>query len=64
MRQDAAPVDTLHLHDLSRRVEALADARRLRNAEAARLYGEGMPASELARIMGVSPRAVYQMLDH
>jgi transposase len=44
--------------------EQLVAYRRLRNAEAARLYGEGMPASELARIMGVSVRAVYQMLDH
>lgn len=60
--QRTALVAALH-HYLTVAQNETAKARAARNREVVLAYDDGVPASQLADIMGMSPRGLYKILD-
>lgn len=60
--QRTALVAALH-HYLTVAEDETAKARAARNREVVAAYDDGVPVSQLADIMGASPKGVYKMMD-
>ncbi|HEY7822671.1 MAG TPA: hypothetical protein VIG24_07565 [Acidimicrobiia bacterium] len=59
---DLSLVSGLHHYLLACEDEA-HKARQARNREIATLYADGAPVSQLAEIVGMTPKAIYLILD-